>query len=139
MNFCERLNSSTSKSSIYPVQFNLKSRTYDARMHFIAGNPQLANDVLREHLNDRNRSTELKITQRHRLDQQKLDDMDKKVRTNVSHVSSKSTSNGQSSSSNTSLANQTNFAILITSPNQQFSSDENDESSLSNLISYLTR
>ena len=110
-------------------------------MHFIAGNPQLANDVLRENLNGKTRSTELKITQRHHLDQQRLDDMEKKIRTNVNQVSSNSTP-----------ANQTNFAILITSPDArksngkntsphpQFSSDENDdESSLSNLISYLAR
>ena len=157
INFCEKL-STTKSSSVYPVQFNLKSHAYDARMHFMAGSPQLANDVLRQYLDAKHPSTELKITQRHHLDQQKMEDMEKKIRTSVSNASTRGNTNGQSSSANESLANQTNFAVLITSPtarksngrsnspNHQFSSDENedrsrtnadDESSLSNLISYL--
>jgi len=79
----------------------------------------------------------------------------KKLRDNVASISSKSNGNSQSSS-NKSLANQTNFAVLITSPKdaQRKSNgkgnssdenddrlptkDDNDESSLSRLISYLT-
>lgn len=153
INFCDKL--SSKPSSIYPVQFNLKSHAYDARMHFIAGSPQLASDVLRQHLDAKHSSTELKITQRHHLDEQKMDDMEEKLRSNVRNVLTRSNTNGQSSSSaNENLANQTNFSVLITSPtalksngrsNSPNSDDNedrsrmniNDELSLSNLISYL--
>ncbi len=167
--FCEKLNSSAIKinpnsSTVYPVQFILKSHAYDARMHFLAGNPQLANNILGQGGDQKSKPTELKVTQRLRLDQHKLDDLEKKLRTNVASVSSKSNVNSQSS--NISLANQTKFAVFITSPitgssneqqrksngkvnssNHPLSSDENDdrsqikedddESSLSRLISYL--
>jgi hypothetical protein len=44
MHLCEQLNlaattNSTALSTVYPVQFILKSRAYDARMHFLAGSP----------------------------------------------------------------------------------------------------
>jgi RNA-binding protein 15 len=161
--FCEKLNSSSIKtnpnfSTVYPVQFILKSHAYDARMHFLAGNPQLANKILGQRGDQKTKPTELKVTQRLRLDQHKLEDLEKKLRNNISSISSKSHINGQSS--NTSLANQTKFAVLITSPitrgsneyqrksnGKTNSSDENDdrlqtkddddESSLSRLISYL--
>lgn len=163
MAFCEKLNTSATKtnpnsSTVYPVQFNLKSHAYEARMHFVAGSPQLANALLRQVGDQKHRKNELKVTQRLHLDQNKLDDLEKKLRTSVANVSSKTNVNGQSSST-TSLANQTNFAVLITSPktpssngksnspNHPLSSDENedrfqtkdddDESSLSRLISYL--
>ena len=160
MTFCEKLNSSATKnnpnsSTVYPVQFNLKSHAYDARMHFVAGSPQLVNTLLRHGGDQKHRKTELKVSQRLRLDQRKLEDLEKKLRTSVSNVSSKTNANGQSTST-ASLANQTNFAVLITSPkilsangksNSPNHSDENDdrthikdeddESSLSRLISYL--
>ena len=49
MSLCEKLNvtaSKTNSSTIYPVQFILKSHAYDARMHFLAGSPSIANAVL---------------------------------------------------------------------------------------------
>ena len=159
MTFCEKLNSSSIKnnpnsSSVYPVQFNLKSHAYEARMHFLAGNPQLTTKILGSPGDQKSKSTELKVTQRLRLDQHKLEELEKKIRTNVGSISSKSNGNGQTS--NSSLANQTNFAVLIASPSSRNrksngkanSSDENDdrsqtrddddESSLSHLISYLS-
>lgn len=45
MTLCEKLNSTASKTA-YSVQFILKSHAYEARMHFLAGNPNLANTVL---------------------------------------------------------------------------------------------
>jgi hypothetical protein len=47
MILCEQLNASATKSNtalstVYPVQFILKSRAYDSRMHFLAGSPTLA-------------------------------------------------------------------------------------------------
>jgi RNA-binding protein 15 len=159
MALCEKLNKSASKtnsnlSTVYSVQFILKSHAYDARMHFLAGNPQLANAVLRQSGDRKTTKTELKVTQRLRLDQHKLDDLEKKLRTSVTTVSSKTNLNGQSTSTG-NLANQTKFAVLITSPKTHnlngnpLSEDENDdrtkkgagedddESSLSRLISYL--
>jgi hypothetical protein len=159
MTLCEKLNLSADLPTVYSVQFILKSHAYDARMHFLAGNPKLANILLGQGGGgDRTKNkTELKVTQRLRLDQHKLDDLEKKLRTNVTNISSKTNINGQSISNNISLANQTKFAVLITSPkvrsqngkinspNHPLSSDENDkkdadaddESSLSRLISYL--
>lgn len=51
MELCEQLNycathNSTALSTVYPVQFILKSHGYDARMHFLAGSPTLASIVL---------------------------------------------------------------------------------------------
>jgi len=51
MILCEQLNSSATKSNtalstVYPVQFILKSHAYDARMHFLAGSPTLASLLL---------------------------------------------------------------------------------------------
>ena len=51
MILCEQLNSSATKnntalSTVYPVQFNLKSHAYDARIHFLAGSPVLASVLL---------------------------------------------------------------------------------------------
>jgi hypothetical protein len=161
MTLCEKLNSSADSPTVYQVEFILKSHAYDARLHFLAGNPQLANAILGEGGDRTKHKTELKVTQRLRLDQHKLDDLEKKLRTSVTDVSSKTNINGQSVSNNGNLANQTKFAVLITSPkirnlneksngktnspNHPLSSDENekkdveddDESSLSRLISYL--
>ena len=54
MILCEQLNSSATKSNtalstVYPVQFILKSHAYDARMHFLAGSPTLASLLLGKH------------------------------------------------------------------------------------------
>jgi hypothetical protein len=51
MILCEKLNSSATKnntalSTVYPVQFILKSHAYDARLHFLAGSPTLASILL---------------------------------------------------------------------------------------------
>ena len=51
MILCEQLNeaatqNSTALSTVYPVQFMLKSDTYDARLHFLAGSPTLASILL---------------------------------------------------------------------------------------------
>ena len=51
MVLCEQLNSSatqnnTALSTVYPVQFILKSHAYDARMHFLAGSSTLASILL---------------------------------------------------------------------------------------------
>ena len=51
MALCEQLNvsasrMSTSAATVYPVQFFLKSQAYNARMHFLAGNPKLVNSIL---------------------------------------------------------------------------------------------
>ena len=158
--FCDKLNSTAMKtnanySTVFSVQFILKSHAYDAQMHFLAGSLQLAKTILGRRTDQKNKKTELKVTQRLRLDPHKLDDVEKKLRDNVASLSSKSNGNTQSSS-NRSLANQTNFAVLITSPKEAQrksngkgnSSDENDdrlqtkddddESSISRLISYLT-
>lgn len=55
MILCEQLNSSATKSNtalstVYPVQFILKSHAYDARMHFLAGSPTLASILLGNYL-----------------------------------------------------------------------------------------
>ncbi len=57
MALCEKFNLTASKtnanlSTAYPVQFILKSHAYDARMHFLAGSPNLANVILGKY--DRN-------------------------------------------------------------------------------------
>jgi hypothetical protein len=57
MALCEKFNLTASKtnanlSTAYPVQFILKSHAYDARMHFLAGSPNLANTILGKY--DRN-------------------------------------------------------------------------------------
>jgi len=130
--------------------------------------------LLGQSSNHKDTKTELKVTQRLRLDQHKLDDLEKKVRTSVTNALSNTNVNGQSTPTGgrkeKNPANQTNFAVLITSPkttysnaskqrksngkgnspNQPVSSDENDDrlptkknvdddddSSLSRLISYL--
>lgn len=51
MVLCEQLNVSASKTSqnaatVYPVQFLLKLHPYKARMHFLAGNPELVKSIL---------------------------------------------------------------------------------------------
>ena len=51
MILCEQLNASATKSNtalstVYPVQFILKSHAYEARMHFLAGSPTLASILL---------------------------------------------------------------------------------------------
>ncbi|CAF1190539.1 unnamed protein product [Rotaria sordida] len=179
---CEKFHSTKTNfnsAKIYPVQFILKSHAYDARMHFIAGNANLVKAILGQSGDYTDKKTELKVTQRLRLDQHKLDDLEKKLRTSVTDALSNTNINGQSISPNdrkqsTNPANQTKFAIMITSPkihhtneitnistqrksngrtnspNHPSSSDENDdrlqtkrniddddESSLSRLISYL--
>ena len=107
-----------------------------------------------DHTSDR---TELKVTQRLRLDQHKLDDLERKLRDSVSSSSS--------SSRKTTTPSHMKFALLITSPktvnpndgshasstqrksngrshssgHRASSKDEEDEeSSLSRFISYLS-
>lgn len=41
---CEKLNERS--PTMHPVQFFLKSHAYPARMHFLAGNPTLTNQIL---------------------------------------------------------------------------------------------
>lgn len=189
MALCEELNlsatqNSTALSTVYPVQFILKSHAYDARMHFLAGSPTLASVLLGQPGDLVAAKTELKITQRLRLDQHKLDDLERNLRANV--TTAMSNLNGHLSASSISLpgrkpltaANQTKFVILISSPktlpsgrptrelikseaatpphgllpngddatvefkkekidNHDDNSDEEDETSLSRLISYL--
>jgi hypothetical protein len=164
MTLCEKLNVSASKTNAgtaYSVQFILKSHAYDARMHFLAGSPNIANAVLGKFYQNiclflkifilsgqpSNNKTELKVTQRLRLDQHKLDDLEKKLRTSVTNALSNTNLNGQSTPTGgrkqTNPVNQTKFAILITSPktsqrksngkanspNHPLSSDENDDRS----------
>ncbi|CAF3025939.1 unnamed protein product [Rotaria sp. Silwood2] len=135
MILCEQLNASATKSNtalatVYPVQFILKSHAYDARMHFLAGSPTLASILLGQPGDLIAAKTELKITQRLRLDQHKLEDLERKLRNSVTNAlaitgnNSLTNINGQSlnglPSSNSrkqlTLANQTKFAILIASP-----------------------
>lgn len=185
LELCEQLNlcatqNSTALSTVYPVQFILKSHGYDARMHFLAGSPTLASLVLgREYPFVFFRSpkillgqpgdlvaakTELRITQRLRLDQHKLDDLERNLRSNV--ISALNMSQMTSNRTATGPAQLTKFVILIGSPSKQVREDlspkivkteastppsasmiikeeliekdaEDDESSLSRLISYL--
>ncbi|CAF3447001.1 unnamed protein product [Rotaria sp. Silwood1] len=135
MILCEQLNLSATKSNtalatVYPVQFILKSHAYDARMHFLAGSPSLASILLGQPGDLIAAKTELKITQRLRLDQQKLEDLERKLRSSVTNAlaitenSTRKNINGHSSNSSTlinnrkqlTLANQTKFAILIATP-----------------------
>lgn len=178
MELCEQLNycatqNSTALSTVYPVQFVLKSHGYDARMHFLAGSPTLASIILGQPGDLVAAKTELRITQRLRLDQHKLEDLERNLRTNVTNASTinEISTNGSSSTFDpyqNSAANRTKFVVLIASPSKQrreelspkpvkneaatppsstmivkqeliepTSRDEDDESSLSHLISYL--
>ncbi|CAF0857761.1 unnamed protein product [Didymodactylos carnosus] len=159
---CEQLNnelvkSTKSLSTVYPVQFLLKSCHYDARMHFIAGNPQFCQpgDLVAA-------KTELKVTQRLRLDPAKLDDLESKLRSNLCGSSKSNTSVNETTLARKPSPSTTNFAILISSPRKTrtnygngetepslsspiredneekpLSSDLDEEKSLSLLISYL--
>ena len=148
---CEKLNERS--PTVYPVQFFLKSHAYPTRMHFLAGNPTLTNQILGKHSRLSSRvlirrsfdlgppgdEKKLKLTQRLRLDQHRLDDLEKKLRSSVSTALGSRKPN---------IANLTRFSILVTSTkahDEQWKSngkmesprDENDESSLSRFISYL--
>ena len=46
ISLCEKLNEHS--PAVYPVEFILKSHAYPARMHFLAGNPTLTNQILGE-------------------------------------------------------------------------------------------
>ncbi|CAF0881545.1 unnamed protein product [Rotaria sordida] len=135
MILCEQLNSSATKSNtalatVYPVQFILKSHAYDARMHFLAGSPTLASILLGQPGDLIAAKTELKITQRLRLDQHKLEDLERKLRNSVTNAlaitgnNSHTNINGHSLNGLTSVnnrkqltpANQTKFSILIATP-----------------------
>ncbi|CAF3628194.1 unnamed protein product [Rotaria socialis] len=136
MILCEQLNASATKSNtalstVYPVQFILKSHAYDARLHFLAGSPTLASILLGQPGDLIAAKTELKITQRLRLTQQKLDELDRAIRNSVTHAltitgnnvhantNSHSSSNGLTlggSRKQLTVANQTKFSILIASP-----------------------
>ncbi|CAF3898498.1 unnamed protein product [Rotaria magnacalcarata] len=136
MILCEQLNASATKSNtalstVYPVQFILKSHAYDARLHFLAGSPTLASILLGQPGDLIAAKTELKITQRLRLTQQKLDELDRAIRSSVTYALTiaghnvHANTNGHSSSNGLTLggsrkqltvANQTKFAILIASP-----------------------
>ncbi|UJR37082.1 hypothetical protein I4U23_029786 [Adineta vaga] len=135
MVLCEQLNSSatqnnTALSTVYPVQFVLKSHAYDARMHFLAGSPTLASLLLGQPGDLVAAKTELRITQRLRLEQHRSDDLEKKLRANViaalSTVGNDSNSNSTNHLSNDLttissrkqqiLPNQTKFSILIATP-----------------------
>ncbi|CAF1355702.1 unnamed protein product [Rotaria magnacalcarata] len=124
------LKSNIHLSTIYPVQFILKSHAYDARMYFLAGNPNLAKAVLGQPGDHKDKKTELKVTQRLRLDQHKFEELDGKLCENVADALSKANVNGQSSPSNdrkqVNPANRTRFAILITSSKTQ-NSNENSQ------------
>ena len=91
MLLCEQLNlaattNSTALATVYPVQFVLKSNAYDARLHFLAGSPTLASVLLGQPGDLVAAKTELKITQRLRLDQHKLGDLERKFYTNVENA-----------------------------------------------------
>lgn len=77
------------------------------------------------------KKAELKVTQRLRLDQHKLEDLEKKLRTSVTNALSNNNTNGQSSPVNdrkqTNPALQTKFSILITTPKTR-NSNENTSS-----------
>jgi RNA-binding protein 15 len=133
MILCEQLNSSATKnntalSTVYPVQFILKSHAYDARMHFLAGSPTLASLLLGQPGDLVAAKTELKITQRLRLDQYKLDDLERKLHMNVTNAlamfgnNSQMNFNGSISNSNRkqmTIHNQTRFALLLALPKIQ--------------------
>ncbi|CAF1589469.1 unnamed protein product, partial [Adineta ricciae] len=135
MVLCEQLNSSatqnnTALSTVYPVQFILKSHAYDARMHFLAGSSTLASILLGQPGDLVAAKTELRIMQRLRLEQHKLEDLEKKLRANVTAALTTASNNTNSNATNqtpndsTSLAsrkqstlpNQTRFSILIATP-----------------------
>ena len=125
MILCEELNSSATKSNtalstVYPVQFHLKSDVYDARLHFLAGSPTLASVLLGQPGDLVAAKTELKITQRLRLDQQKLDDLERKLRTSVQNgidlIESSAHSTGLISRKQTTIINQIKFSLLIAVP-----------------------
>lgn len=131
---CDKLvKSNTKYTSIFPVEFVLKSHAYEARLHFLAGNPQLAEKIL---LKSNGKVPELQVTQRLRLDPHKLDELEQKLRSSVDNASTRTNSN---------RANQTKFAIFISSTKSMISNgnhssspnDKDSESSLSHLISYL--
>ena len=203
MILCEQLNSSVTKdntalSTVYPVQFILKSHVYDARMHFLAGSPTLASLLLGNNytlflLNTcRFRflgqpgdlvaaKTELRITQRLRLDPQQVEDLERKLRTNTTNALAMFGNNSHTNTNSLlnivnrkqmTASNQSKFALLIASPkiptatgsansnqpvkNERTSphlsteqpevkkeiideeTDEEDDTLLSRLISYLT-
>lgn len=115
---------------IFPVQFNLKSHAYPVRLFFIGGNPNLAKQLLKT--SNSNEKNELTLTQRLRLDQQKLDDLEKTLRKCVTNSSS-------NRKSNSTL--QMTFSILIgssTKNNENGTNDVDDETSLSRFVSYLS-
>ena len=109
---------------LYPVQFNLKSHAYPVRLCFLAGNPNLAKKLL--FTGDVDERSELTLTQRLRLDQHKLDDVEKTLKRSVASVSS-----------SRKAPLQTNFSILIASAMSNETNDDDDEFSLSRFISYL--
>lgn len=168
MILCEQLNSSATKSNtalstVYPVQFILKSNAYDARLHFLAGSPTLASILLGQPGDLVAAKTELKITQRLRFDQQKHEDLERKLYLTVTNIFSQHKNNTKKQ---LNLPNQTKFSLLIASPkiypindnikNERTSPNlsngniehfeikketteiEEDEPLLSNLIFYLT-
>ncbi|CAF0777633.1 unnamed protein product [Didymodactylos carnosus] len=126
---CEQLNeesvqSTKSLSTVYPVQFLLKSHHYDARMHFLAGNPQICVNVLGQPGDLVAAKTELKVTQRLRLDPTKLDDLESKLRSN-SFGSSKNNKNVNGTTSTRKTSPSTaNFAILVSSPRKKTPNDD---------------
>ena len=126
MLLCEKLNlaattNSTALATVYPVQFFLKSNAYDARLHFLAGSPTLASVLLGQPGDLVAAKTELKITQRLRLDQHKLGDLEQKFYTSVENALTIAgqLSNGQpllTVRSQFTAPNHTKFAVLIASP-----------------------
>ncbi|XP_029212222.2 RNA-binding protein 15-like [Acropora millepora] len=59
----------------------LKSSAFPVRMHFIGGNPEVADSLLRSDQSGSSQSSVLKITQRLRLDQPKLEEVTRRINT----------------------------------------------------------
>lgn len=114
---------------IFPVQFNLKSHAYPVRLYFIGGNPNLAKQLLKT--SNSNEKNELTLTQRLRLDQQKLDDLEKTLKESVANSSSHRKSNSPLKMT---------FSILVGSStkNDENGTNDDDETSLSRFVSYLS-
>jgi len=131
---CEKFHRNSTNNEhfpvIFPVQFNLKSHAYPVRLFFIGGNPNLAKQLLKT--SNSNEKNELTLTQRLRLDQQKLDELEKTLKKSVTNSSS-------NRKSNSTL--QMTFSILIgssTKNNENGKNDDDDETSLSRFVSYLS-
>ena len=59
----------------------LKNSAFPVRMHFIGGNPEVADSLLRSDGSSASQSSILRITQRLRLDQPKLEEVTRRINT----------------------------------------------------------